>query len=128
MKLFDLKPDCDLTDMCEWHEALLWVFAATVRFCRENNLALVITSLKSDRTNVQSVSSTHEDGRAFDIRTREWDRATIHKLEYFLNTNYSDLGAISKSNGAPRVAYYHNNHMHIQVRPNADLSKYLSER
>lgn len=125
MKLFDYKTDCDPYDMTEWHEALLWIFAATVRYCREENLALVITSMKSDRQNVQSVSTTHEDGRAFDIRTRDWDKNTIHKLVYFLNTNYSDWGAISKSSGRSVVALYHNNHIHIQVRPNANLEKYL---
>ena len=125
MKLFDCKQDVDLYDMQEWSEALLWIFAATVRYCRENNLALVITSLKSDRTNVQAVSSTHNENRAFDIRTRDWDQPTIHKLCWFLNTNYSEWGAISKSTGKALVALYHNNHIHIQVRPNANLEKYL---
>ena len=125
MKLFDCKQDVDLYDMQEWSEALLWIFAATVRYCRENNLALVITSLKSDRTNVQAVSSTHNENRAFDIRTRDWDQPTIHKLCWFLNTNYSEWGAISKSTGKALIALYHNNHIHIQVRPNANLEKYL---
>ena len=125
MKLFDYKNDCDPYDMTEWNEALLWIFAAAVRYCREENLALVITSMKSDRKNVQSVSTTHEDGRAFDIRTRDWNKNTIHKLVYFLNTNYSEWGAISKNSGKSVVALYHNNHIHIQVRPNANLQKYL---
>tara|TARA_S200002703_G_C3778732_1_gene239906 strand:- start:1087 stop:1473 length:387 start_codon:yes stop_codon:yes gene_type:complete len=125
MKLFDYKTDCDPYDMTEWHEALLWVFVATVRYCREEELALIITSMKSDRADVEAVSTTHEDGRAFDIRTRDWDNSTIHKLVYFLNTNYSEWGAISKSSGKAVVALYHNNHIHIQVRPNANLQKYL---
>ena len=125
MKLFDCKQDVDLYDMQEWSEALLWIFAATVRYCRENNLALVITSLKSDRANVQAVSSTHDEGRAFDIRTRDWDLPTIHKLCYFLNTNYSDWGAIGKTSGKSIVALYHNNHIHIQVRRTPNLAKYL---
>lgn len=125
MKLFDCKQDVDLYDMQEWSEALLWIFAATVRYCRENNLALVITSLRSDRANVQAVSSTHDEGRAFDIRTRDWDLPTIHKLCYFLNTNYSDWGAIGKTSGKSIVALYHANHIHIQVRRTPNLAKYL---
>ena len=125
MKLFDCKSDVDLYDMQDWHEALLWIFAATVRYCKQNNLALVITSLRSDRENVQSVSSTHQENRAIDIRTRDWDLPTIHRLCYFLNTNYSDWGAIGKKSGKSTVCLYHNNHIHIQVRRDCRMERYL---
>ena len=127
MKLFDCKSDVDLYDMQDWHEALLWILAATVRYCKQNNLALVITSLRSDRENVQSVSTTHQENRALDIRTRDWDLPTIHRLCYFLNTNYSDWGAIGKKTGKSIVALYHNNHIHIQVRRDCRMERYLKQ-
>jgi hypothetical protein len=127
--LFKIKDDIILEDMMQWHESLLWIFSAVVRFCKKNNLELTITSLISDRKNVHSVSTTHEDGRAFDIRCSggNWSKVWIHKLVYFLNANYSDWGAISKSTGKPLVALYHNNHIHIQVRPNCNMQAYIKE-
>ena len=129
--LFRIKDDIILEDIMQWQEPLLWIFAATVRFCKQHNLPLTITSLISDRqkADVQSVSTTHEDGRAFDIRCTggKWSEVWVHKIVYFLNSNYQEWGAISKSTGKPLVALYHKNHIHIQIRNNCNLSKYIKE-
>lgn len=128
-KLFNIKDDIILEDMLEWEEALFWVFAAVIRFCNQHNLPLTITSMKSDRQNVDAVSNTHETNRAVDIRCSggKWSDVWIHKLCYFLNSNYREWGAISRSTGKPLVALFHKNHIHIQVKSNCDLGKYLKQ-
>lgn len=125
--LFEIKDDIDLEDMMQWQEPLLWLFAATVRWCREVGVPCKITSLIRDRQNVKAVSRTHESGRAYDLSIQGWSKTHIHKFCFFMNSNYSDWGAIGKTSGKSIVALYHNNHIHVQIRPNASVDKYLSK-
>ena len=125
--LFKIKDDIILEDMMQWQEPMIWLFAATIRFCKQNGIPCKISSLISDRENVEAVSKTHETGRAFDLSIKGWTKTHIHKYCFFMNSNYSDWGAIGKTSGKSIVALYHNNHIHVQCRPNCSVERYLSK-
>ena len=88
--------------------------------CFENNLPMVITSIIRKPNDGISKSTTHQDGRAFDLRLNNWNIGQIIKLEEYLKESCFDLGAISKETGEPRVIHVHGDgnwlHAHMQVR------------
>jgi len=125
--LFEIKEDVNLNDMRHWDMALMYIFADLCRFCQLHDSPLTITSLISDRDNVLFTSRTHAEGRAFDIRTHHYSSVLQHKIVHHLNTKYKDWGAISSSDHKSRVAVLKPDHIHIQVRPNADINRYIKE-
>lgn len=92
---------------------------------KQNDLTMVITSIKSDREGVESKSSTHEDYRAVDIRTRHMSDEQIAELVDHLCTKFIDIAAISAKDHIARAAIYHNEHIHLQVRRQGTLEKWF---
>lgn len=133
-RLFEKKDDIVLEDLQDIEPALMVVFLATILYAKENNLVVRVTSVKSDRKNVNSVSNTHETGRAIDVGCRSsdgWNSLHTNRLCFVLNKSYgSDLGAYSLKDNIPRVAVHHDSgngdHVHLQVRPGVSLGKYVS--
>lgn len=113
---YDVKPG-DL--MFLTHNCNL-LFVETLNYCQKNSLPVVVTSLISDRVNVEAVSRTHEEGRAFDLSTQDWSKNQIIDFCDYLNKNYKNVAAISASDLKPRAAIYHDSgyghHIHVQVR------------
>ena len=131
-KLFEIKEDIDLKDLQKLHPAIFIIFGAAILYCKRNNLTCRITSIISDRGNVNAVSKTHESGRAIDIGVRKEDGFTemhAHRLCFQLNRDYSELAAISYSDHNPRAAIFKNNHIHLQCRniSNQELNKFIKE-
>jgi len=122
--IFECKNDIDLEDLKELTPAAFILFTHAVLFCQEHRLALKITSLKSDRKKVKAVSTTHEEGRAFDISIKGWSEMLVHKFIFETNKYYVDIAAISYSDGIPRAAVYHDNHIHLQVRRDVNVSRF----
>ena len=126
---FELKSDCEIKDMMFLQPALYVLLTRTFIFCSENNLPCKITSIISDRDDVVAQSKTHEQGRAVDISIRDWPENLINKYIYMMNIDYSDIAAISSSDNKPRAVIRHNvgsgDHLHLQVRHNANLNKYF---
>jgi hypothetical protein len=130
--MIDVKSDIDISDLLELSPELYFLFAYAYSYCKKYKLNFKITSLISDRGNTKSVSKTHEQGRAFDISVQGWNDVHIHRLVYLVNTKFKDIAAISAKDLQPRAAIFHNykgqgDHIHFQVRPNADLSLLLGE-
>ena len=124
-KLFEVKEDIELEDFQKLHPAIWIIFSAALLYAKKNNLVCRITSIISDRGNVNAVSKTHESGRAIDIGVRSedgWTEVHAHRLCYQLNRDYSELAAISYSDHKPRAAIYKQNHIHLQCR-NIKLDK-----
>ena len=93
------------------------LFLAAIKYFQDRGWEFVVTSLKTDRSaNLKTVSSTHEDGRAFDIRSRNLTELEIENLIKYFEKHYSNIGAISYSDNKARPVVYHNNHLHFQVR------------
>lgn len=110
-----LKKGVDPFDFLKLKLATIFMLEKIVEYCALSELDLVITSLISDRDGVKTVSNTHAEGRAFDIRTRDWTEEQILNLETWANIEFKEIGAFNKA-GQVRAAVYHNRHLHFQVR------------
>lgn len=129
--MFKYKEDINPKDL-EMLQPALWILLTrSMLYCAEHKLPFIVTSLISDRENVQSKSRTHEQGRAADISTVGWTETHIHRFQYLMNRWYSDIAAISFSEKKPIAALYHDagygSHMHLQVRPNAKWQNFIKE-
>lgn len=120
-----LKEDVNPYDFKDLDPAAWILLTAVVLYCHSNNLKLTLTSIISDRNGVKSVSHTHSEGRAFDIRRRDWSDEDVSRFVAYFNTHYYDIGALSYSDRKVRVAIAKPDHIHLQVRPNADVSKFI---
>ncbi len=129
-QLFNCKDDVDLNDLKELQPACWILLTAALLYCKEHNIMLTITSIKSDRKNVNSVSKTHEEGRALDISVRGWSSLHRTRLCYILNRDYLHLAAVSYKDHKPRAAVLHDSgygeHIHLQVKPGVSLGKFIS--
>ena len=128
--LFEIKEDIDLSDLQKLQPAIWIIFTGALLYCKRNGLTCRITSIIGDRGNVNARSRTHESGRAIDIgiRTEDgWDDVHVRRLTYSLCKDYEDIGALSHSDLCPRSAISKSTHIHLQCRPNADISKFIKE-
>ena len=109
----------DLNEMMMWHPELLKIFALLSAFCLERQLPLHINSGIRPKYDGISKSATHQTGRAMDVRTKYWTKEQLTDVARLLSgyDNTEKVGAISASDGIRRLAYYHDNHLHIQVAP-----------
>ena len=124
------QDDIDMRDLLDMQPALFILLTRTLLYCNEFKIPCKITSLISDRKDVKSVSKTHEQGRAVDISVVGWTQLHIQKFVHMMNKDYADIAAISYTDKMPRAAVYHNyknqgSHIHLQVRPNANVNKYV---
>jgi hypothetical protein len=83
----------------------------------------IITDLLSDAfedARLGRVSTSHSEGRAVDIRTRDFPREFIKEFEKYFESKYGHMGAISKKTGNPNLVYWHNSghgeHFHVQIK------------
>jgi hypothetical protein len=83
----------------------------------------VITDLLSEKLEdekLKRVSKSHQEGRAADIRVRDWPKELRKLFEEYFEKRYSHIAAISKKSGTPNLIEIHDNgngiHCHIQVR------------
>jgi hypothetical protein len=83
----------------------------------------VITDLLSEKLEdekLKRVSKSHQEGRAADIRVRDWPKDFRKLFEQYFEKRYSHIAAISKKSGIPNLIEIHDNgngiHCHIQVR------------
>ena len=117
----EFKEDINLSDLAILTPKMGLLLIAVMQYCEQKNLQCKITSLKSDRKNIKSISSTHESGRAADLSTRNWSKFEIDEFVFHFNTYFRNMGAISYSDGKPRAAVYHDAghgaHIHLQVSP-----------
>ena len=76
-----------------------------------------VTTLEEDQK-LARVSSTHREGRAFDISTRGWSKDLIDECVRVFGFKYRNIAALGQD-GSPRLVYFHNagtgDHLHFQV-------------
>lgn len=93
-----------------------------LRWCQVRGIDPVVTETVTtigEDNALKRVSSTHREGRAFDIRTRGWLKKDIEDfMAHFNNTHWS-LGAISAKTGKPNLIVHHDAgtgpHFHVQL-------------
>ena len=109
----------DLNELMDWHPNALYVLSRLSKHCLSQKIPLHLNSGIRAIYDGISKSRTHQDGRAFDIRVKYWskqDMGSVVKFLQFLDRTEA-IGALSAADNIRRLAYYHDNHLHIQVSP-----------
>ena len=123
---FILK-DCDVSivDFFKIDPMLGVVFYYFVKYAKENNLPVVVTSMIDSpeiSKRLNRVSTTHDDGRAIDISAKDWPLLHCHRVTTKINDKYARDYGTCPPNGKPRVVVFHNSghgdHFHLQVKRN----------
>jgi hypothetical protein len=114
--LTKVKKDVEILDLLNLTNNMKELLLGASWWFEMMGFEFVITSIKSDRENIKTISSTHEEGRAVDIRSRELNEKHIKSFIQFCEDNYSHVGAISAKDNVVRPVVYHNNHFHLQVK------------
>jgi hypothetical protein len=97
-----------MIEMCEWVK-------------KEYNFHPIVTetftTVEEDRK-IMRASTTHREGRAFDLRTRGWSKWQVEKFQKHFIAQYGHLGAIGIVTGKPILILHHDTgsgpHFHIQ--------------
>jgi hypothetical protein len=115
-----LKEDVVLADLLALNPKVFIVLGHFLTYADKHGLPVTITSIISDRENVESVSTTHEDGRAIDIRSKDWPLHHRQEVIEYMHHIASHYGAISASDNQRRVIVHHDymgqgGHFHLQV-------------
>ena len=115
----NFSSDFDLNELRFWHPQLLRVLIYLNIFCQEKGIALNLNSGLRPRYDGISKSRTHAEGRAFDVKTVHWSKEQITEIVRYLQgfDRTEEIGAISEKHGGRRLAYFHKNHLHVQVSP-----------
>lgn len=130
MMLFEIKEDIDLSDLQKLQPAIWIIFTGALLYCKRHNLTCRITSIISDRGKVEKQTGVHPSGRGLDLGIRKedgWTDLHISRLTHTLCSDYEDIAALSHSDLSPRAAIVKSDHIHLQCRPNADVSKFIKE-
>lgn len=99
---------------------LLVVLAQLFMFADSKGLDVTITSIKSGREHLETISQTHEEYRAIDVRSKNWPEKYKLAVVKKLNREMGHLGAIGFFTGERKVIIFEKNakygeHFHIQV-------------
>ena len=80
-------------------------------------VGITITGVLGEK-GIKRKSKSHEEGRAFDIRTRTWTEDAIFRRVRLINKTFS-TGLFHKDGSPMFVAVYHDSgyglHLHIQI-------------
>lgn len=118
----EFKRGVKANELGQLHPSLFYILAQINLYCYSYAIPLTITSLKSDRDKIKAASQTHEQGRAFDIRTSSIPPLHRARLVSKLNRTYKNIGAVSSKTGVVVTALDEKDHIHIQVRFNAPMA------
>jgi len=93
------------------------------KWCNAKGKRFIITDLLSEKLEdekLKRVSKSHQEGRAADIRVRDWSNEFKRLFEEYFEKRYSGIAAISKKTLKPNLIEIHDNgngiHCHIQIR------------
>lgn len=100
---------------------LLLVMADLIVWGIERGIPIMITDTVSDLNEdaaLERVSSTHREGRAFDVSAKGWTTEQIEECVRSFSFKYRNIAALSK-HGDPRLVYVHDagtgKHLHFQI-------------
>ncbi len=97
------------------------VLCDVIMWAKQKQISCIITdavtTLEED-TKLKRQSSTHREGRAFDISTKGWSRDLIDECIRVFSFKYRHLAAVLED-GSTKLVYYHDagtgHHLHFQV-------------
>ena len=93
-----------------------------IAWANDNGIQAIVTETATtyaEDLKLKRMSSTHREGRAFDISTKGWSTVEIIAFQQFFEPRYGHLGATSHKTGAPRLIVHHDAgtgaHFHVQL-------------
>lgn len=96
-------------------------------YCHERGVPFIITDILSEASEdakLKRISTSHQEGRAFDVRTYLWTKEFREKMTTYFEEKFKSWAAKSKSTLLPNLIEYHSNgngyHFHVQIRPYKD--------
>lgn len=100
---------------------LQFVFMHLVLFCQSMNYPILVITSTIRSKMPWSVSATHQEGRALDIRSSVYTKEQIETMCKYLNDRYACSYGTGPENKVPRVLIYEPGseggaHFHLQVR------------
>ena len=118
------KDNSQRDEFFQLDDRLQFILEDCARWVTLNGFEFVITDMLSeemDDIKLGRISTSHRDGRAADIRTKDWPEEFVKKFLIFIDAAHGHHGATSLSDGKRRVAVYHKvkdnvYHLHIQVK------------
>jgi len=118
-----LKDDVNPDELLSMNPLLWQMFSYVVGFCAEHNIKMVVSSIYRPPNDGISVSTTHQDYRAFDVSLKKehgWTDGKISLIENEINHTFLHIGAVSYNTGKSRPIVVHDTgsgmHLHFQVR------------
>lgn len=103
------------------HPITIMVLGYSAYICSEMQVPFEVTSTVSDLKEDQRLgrtSSSHREGRAFDISIRGWTTDDIDNFKLDLEKKFGEYGAVSARDGVKRLVVVHTGtapHIHIQI-------------
>lgn len=100
---------------------LLLIICDLIVWCEQKQLPCVLTdsltTLQEDEA-LSRQSSTHREGRAFDVSTRGWTKENIDEVIRVFGFKFRQIAAV-RNDGSPNLIYFHDAgtgpHLHFQV-------------
>lgn len=93
------------------------------QYCSDRGQTFVITDILSEASEdaiLKRVSTSHKEGRAFDIRTSEWPEEFRKEFISHFSKKFKSWAALSKETLIPTLIVYHDNgngiHCHVQIK------------
>lgn len=92
-------------------------------------ITATISTIAED-TQLGRVSSSHREGRAFDVATRTWTPTILRMFVHHFESKYSSLGAVSKTDGVRRfvVNKSHGTGPHLHIQLGKDIISKLNQQ
>ncbi len=114
----DLKKDLKIEDLLELHHNMYQLIGFAKWYCKDRSLGkCVLTSLISDRKNVEDPTDVHGDGRGVDIRIWGWSAFEKNDFCNLANEKFKSIAAVSLKTGQLTAAVLEDDHIHMQCRP-----------
>ena len=116
--MFKIKKD--LNRFLNLHPVAFMLLAQMRLYCHDNGLRFRVTSTvstKKEDQDLNRVSSTHREGRAFDLSIRDWSEYELNNFIGEFELRYGHFGAVSRG-GERRLIVDHTGsarHLHIQI-------------
>jgi hypothetical protein len=111
--MLETKDGVNLEDIKKFNSSTLYLLGAINYFCETHGMECLVTSIISDRDGLPTTSTTHAEGRGFDLRTRNMTYDQILMLANFVNEILGPFCAVD-IHGDPRGAVIEDSHIHIQ--------------
>lgn len=105
------------------HSTMKQILDEMVDYCESNmdhvvTITDTVTTPDEDKA-LNRKSSTHREGRAFDISLKHWETKSITNFCEYFTAIYGHLGAVSGSDGKTKLIVVHDagtgNHIHVQL-------------